>query len=58
MMARNPLPKPGSTVIRYTTSGDPVEEPVGPAGLSLIAFPVQTPGDLKPTPEQLAKLGR
>jgi len=45
------------TVTRYTLDGTPVEEPVGPAGLSLVAFPVQEEGDLTPTPEQRAKLG-
>src|SRR5262249_21221179 len=57
MVAANPLPAPGSTVTRVDEHGQEVEEPVGPAGLSLVAFPVQTPGDLTPTPEQLAKLG-
>jgi len=37
--------------------GNPVEEPVGPAGLSLVAFPNQREGDLAPTPEERAKLG-
>jgi hypothetical protein len=49
------LPK---VVVRYRMDGTPVEEPVGPAGLSLVAFPVQREGDLAPTAEQLAKLGR
>ena len=42
---------------RVGPNGTPVEEPVGPAGLSLVAFPVQREGDLKPTEEQLRKLG-
>jgi len=52
-----PRPAPGSTVTRYTPDGTPVEEPVGPAGLSLVAFPVQEEGDLAPTQEERAKLG-
>lgn len=46
------------TVTRYTLDGVPVEEPLGPSGLSLVAFPNQTPGSLKPSKEQLAKLGK
>jgi len=45
------------TVTRFTVDGVPVEEPVGPAGLSLVAFPNQTPGDLTPTEEERVKLG-
>ena len=52
-----PRSTPGSTVTRYTLDGEPVEEPVGPAGLSLVAFPNQREGDLTPTEEERAKLG-
>src|SRR5215469_11012578 len=44
-----PRSAPGSTVTRYTLDGEPVEEPVGPAGLSLVAFPTQREGDLTPS---------
>jgi len=54
---RRDLPAPGSTVTRIDADGQEVEEPVGPAGLSLVAFPVQREGDLAPTPEQRSKLG-
>src|SRR5215467_6976185 len=37
-----------STITRYDEHGREVEEEVGPAGLSLIAFPVQRRGDLAP----------
>jgi len=44
--------------VRMTRVGaNGVEEPTGPAGLSLVAFPNQVPGDLTPTPEERAKLG-
>ena len=52
-----PLPREGETVTRLDELGNPVEEPVGPAGLSLVAFPNQREGDLAPTPEERAKLG-
>jgi hypothetical protein len=42
---------------RFDENGTPVEEPVGPAGLSTVAFPTQTRGDLAPTAEERAKLG-
>ena len=45
------------TVTRHTPDGRAVEEPVGPAGLSLVAFPTQTEGDLTPSPDALKKLG-
>jgi len=45
------------TVTRQTPDGRAVEEPVGPAGLSLVAFPTQTAGDLIPSPDALKKLG-
>lgn len=35
----------------------PVYEPNGPSGLSLIAYPHQVEGDLRPSAEQLKKLG-
>jgi hypothetical protein len=35
----------------------PVYEPNGPAGLSLIAFPNQTPGDMAPSKAEREKLG-
>jgi len=55
--SRTPSPPPGSTVVRKDEHGKEVGEEVGPAGLSLVAFPVQTPGDLTPTAEEKAKLG-
>ena len=44
------------TVTRYDPLDLPHEEAVGLGGLSLTAFPTQTPEDLKPSPEALAKL--
>src|SRR5215472_3982636 len=51
------LPAVGRTVTRTDELGREVEETVGPAGLSLKAFPTQTPHDLRPSGEQLKKLG-
>ena len=55
--ARHPLPAPGSRIERADEHGQPRQEEVGPAGLSLVAFPNQREGDLAPTPEERAKLG-
>jgi len=44
------------TVTRHADDGTVISEVQGPAGLSPVAFPTQTPGDLTPTDEQLAKL--
>jgi hypothetical protein len=54
--ASRPAAPPG-TVARQAADGTWVYEPLGPAGLSLVAFPVQVRGDLSPTPEQREKLG-
>jgi len=53
---RHPVDLGWGTVTRFAVDGTPVEEPLGPAGLSLVAFPVQVEGDLAPSPELLRKL--
>ena len=55
--AAHRIPAPGMTVERDDGHSQLVAEEVGPAGLSLVAFPVQVEGDLAPTPEERAKLG-
>lgn len=54
---RDPHALTARTTTRYKMDGTPVEERVGPAGLSLVAFPVQRRGDMTPSAEKLAKLG-